>query len=612
MTDQMLARLRRSAKQFAFIPRLMAMLWRSGPALAIGWAALSVASGFAPTVRLILVKPVVDRLPLLAEGGPQQLPAVMPWALLWAGAAMSARLLWRATRLVEDHLRERAVLEAQREVLELAATTPLEAMEEPSYYDRLQRATAATQGQMVHLLRGTVSVFQTALQLCSITALLAVRSSWLVILLVGSALPVAANRAAAGFRRWQLNKKQTPGQRKMTYLMNLLTDTRAAKEIRVFEAGEYLQEQWSDIADAHLEERRRLETRYAITGIAGDALNVIAYLVALVLLAYMASRGRYTVGDFAMLSGAVVEAQAALHTLFTAVLRLQNDLIYTRDLSDFLVETRQESSGQLQVQADNAFSVQLENCYFTYPGSTEPSLIDINLSIGRGERVALVGLNGSGKTTLAKVMLGLYRPTAGVVRYNGIPLAHFDVEHLRKQQSTVFQDYARYHFTIGENIALGSLDRMDDSEAIRRAAVMGGIDEVADRLTDGYNTRLGRIFEGIDLSEGQWQRLAASRAFMRHGQAAILVFDEPTSALDPLAEAEVYRCYSELVEGTTAVFITHRLGAVRLADRIIVMDGGRVVEEGTHQELIDQDGIYAALFRTQAEWYQTDLDTTGT
>ena len=205
MTDQMLARLRRSAKQFAFIPRLMAMLWRSGPALAIGWAALSVASGFAPTVRLILVKPVVDRLPLLAEGGPQQLPAVMPWALLWAGAAMSARLLWRATRLVEDHLRERAVLEAQREVLELAATTPLEAMEEPSYYDRLQRATAATQGQMVHLLRGTVSVFQPALQLCSITALLAVRYSWLVILLVGSALPVAANRAVAGFRRWQLN-----------------------------------------------------------------------------------------------------------------------------------------------------------------------------------------------------------------------------------------------------------------------------------------------------------------------------------------------------------------------------------------------------------------------
>lgn len=310
-----------------------------------------------------------------------------------------------------------------------------------------------------------------------------------------------------------------------------------------------------------------------------DAANVAIYFIAFAFLTYEVAAGRSTVGDYVVTIGAVMQLQNGLQTLVRSVLSLQEEAVYAKDLFDLLERAPSEQPGGGQpIPSGPDQAIRLDGVSFAYLGAVLPAVCDLNLNIRTGERIAIVGPNGSGKTTLVKLLLGLYPPTSGAMTMGGAPVSSLDRVALRRSCSAVFQNFVRYEFTVRENIGLGDVERIGVTEAILEASSKGGADEVADLLPDGYQTVLGKSFGGVDLSGGQWQRLAISRAMMRHRSSRLIVLDEPTAGLDPTAEADVFERFAALSAGKATLLVFHRLGSARLADRILYLEGGRVLE----------------------------------
>ena len=585
------------------------------PPFTVFMAASALVAVVTPTVIVRATSGLIDAITRAAVTSPGEaslielLEPVLPWLalLLTVRAAdsviqMDAPFLFLARKLglhsmarLEDLLYGKAV------------SLKLEWFEYPRNYDGLQRVMEHRgpmdeMDQSWHLLKMQnviVIAFQTA---GILVALAAVHWSVPVAMLAVSAVLLLSHGVQVR-RSVDVDRSQTMARRRQEYWRKLLTERSPAPEVRLFGLATHLIGSWRSTTDAMLREKTALRVKNLSLVIPSSLATVVLFGVVLFSLVWAANAGVMTAGAIVAYVYITWTYVGRVSDLHWQVHSLQGFVVKLSYLLEFFGLGQTERQGGESAPTSIREGVELRNVSFTYPGGTASVLSSINMEIRPGETVALVGENGAGKTTLTKILLGLYQPTGGVVTVDGTDLREVDLASWRDRTGAVFQDYMTYAFTARENIGIGRIGQLDNTEAIRDAAVRSGANAAIEDLPQGYETLLGREFEGgRDLSRGQWQSLAIARLYLR--DAELLVLDEPTSALDALAEVEVYRQFLELSNNKSVLLISHRLGSARLADRVVFLKDGKIVEQGTHDELVEVGGAYAELFTMQAEWYR--------
>jgi ATP-binding cassette subfamily B protein len=585
----------------------------------------TVATGLAAPLAVWAMAGLVDGLARAGQTGGDPLPVALPWlgALLLAFGARSLETAGASWLGYVIGLRVDAAV--QRDLFRQAVAVPLAAFEQPEYYTRLETGRNA-RGR---LIGGIFDLAQGGRAAVGIAGLLAVfvQAHWLIAaVLLGTTLFRAAIGARLSRAYNEVQFGASPERREHSYWAGLLAGRPAAAELRLFGLLEYLVGRWRGAFERYLALTTAARWRTARYGIASQAVEEGVNLATLLFLLALALRGAITAGSLVALLYGLTRLREFVQTLsWTTARQVEREGVFghLRAFLDLPAEPR--PARPRPVPRPLRQGVRFEGVGFTYPGRSQgpegaegaedarrAALTGIDLLLRPGERVALVGENGAGKTTLARLLLGLYRPTVGRITVDGIDLRELDPEDWRRQCTAVFQDYVRYLTTVGENIAYGDVAGLDgDGPApprIAAAARLSGADAIAAGLPRGYATPLGKEFEGgVELSTGQWQRLALARAYIRDAQ--IVALDEPTAAQDPRAEVEVYRQFAAAMAGRCAVLVSHRLGSARLADRIVVLRAGRIVEEGHHQSLLNRGGEYAGMYRLQAAWYGDGGDT---
>lgn len=589
-------------------------LWCASPPLTLGLLLLGGTNGLAPLLQVWATTRLIDSLTHARPSAPIDLPggdtpslATLVPLLPWLGALVAAMLIVdlvnAVTPLLCAHLNERLSETLERQVYEKALSLGLATFESPDYYDRLERARQFLGSEITRALDG-VRYFLTALVGAASTAAVLARASWpLTLLLLVGSIPVTA----VGMRQvqafLQVNYRQSPLKRKLAYWRDLSTKRGPAAELRLFGLGSYLLERWQRLHDQLMQEifasrrrftRKQLQILWASHLLSGA---LIAGIIA------AAARGAITVGALVAALYALRQFVYYRESLSWQIEDLGRYGAGLDHLFQFLTMGGEERADGAGPPVPIHDGITFENVSFTYPGAPEPALSQVSLVIRPGERLALVGENGAGKSTLARLLLGLDEPTEGRIRVGGVDLRDIHPVAWRERAAAVFQSFARYQLTARENIGFGDVRHLRAEDRIMAAARQSGAHDVVQELPAGYETLLGKGYEGAhDLSLGQWQKLALARAYLREAQ--LLVLDEPAASLDALAELEVYRQFSRASEGKTVLLISHRLGSARLADRIVVLERGRIAQVGAHEELIARGGPYAELYALQAEWYR--------
>ena len=577
-------------------PRLFAQLVAMQAAVAVGVAA-----------RLLVARQLLRHVE--REGVQGDAPNMVRLALLLLAltAVMSALglVLQERQRLLEEEV-ERAM---QGQVLDIAGTAELTAYETPEFYDQLQRAQYGVSFRPFQVASGLAGVLSGSLATGAVLVAVGVVLPVLVPLMVLGYLPLwfvtrRNSRAAVEFE-----VAYTERERKRGYLSEVLTEREHAKEVRANGTVRVLRSWYEQLYDERLRWLHDLSRSRLRRALTAQLISLLAAGLALTVLLAGVGSGRLTGTAAGVAALAVLELGNRLSGLYGGAGRLLEGALFLDDFQDFqaryggAAQTAQwedlEGDELEPPVAQRTATVEARDVHFTYPGAAAEALRGIDLTIAPGEFVALVGENGSGKTTLATLVAGLHMPSSGELLVNGLDVRSWPLPALRRVVATVFQDFARYELTLGENVGLGDPGRLGDVQAVRAAAERVGADQLAQLLPDGYSTLLGkRFFGGHELSVGQWQKVALARAFLR--DAPLLVLDEPTASLDPLAEAQVFDAVRELAQDRAVLFVSHRFSTVRSASRILVMDRGRLVEQGDHDALMAQRGVYRRLYETQA------------
>ncbi len=599
----------RRLRTASFLPlrRTLALIWNAAAGLTAARLVLLAIQGILPLVALYLMKLIVDAVqsalgsadPAAAFGQIATLIVIAGGiALATAGIRALATLIGDAQAFyVSDHLH--AVLHDK------AVQVDLQYFEQAEYYDRLHRAQSQSVFRTSRVIGSLATLLQNGVSLIGVTGLLIAFQPLVGIVLLAAAIPgvyVKVKHSRVSFL-WE--RRRTPTEREARYLDVILTENAHAKELRIFHLGPLLMRRFRELRNRIRAERMRLGRQKAIGDLAGQVVALAAVFGAFAYIAWRALMGTMTLGDMVMYLGVFQRAQDSFRDLLGGLALLYEDNLFLTNFYEFLdLEPRVLAPAQPRpFVRPLRRGIEFESVSFHYPTSGLQVLQDVDLVVRPGEHVALVGPNGSGKTTLVKLLCRLYDPTEGRITIDGIDLRELDPAELRRQISIVFQDYARFNLTARENIAFGDAWTNPSDDRIHAAAKHAGADEVIARLKQGYESVLGHLFlDGVELSIGEWQKVALARAFLR--DSAIIVFDEPTSALDPRAEYQLFEQLHRLSAGRAAILISHRLSTVRMADRIYVLEEGRVVETGDHAELVQRGGTYAELFETQARYYR--------
>jgi ATP-binding cassette subfamily B protein len=593
------------ALQLDFALRLV---WQSAPGWTMVSLALLVVQGALPLVSLYLMKLVVDAV-TAALNAPDKGVAFGQAALLigLTGGVALLSALFRSIKGLVSEAQGQVVTDHLSDLLHAKSIeVDLEYYESAQYYDKLHRAQREAPFRPVRIVNGLVQVAQSGISLLAMAGLLFSLHWGIAAILFVAAVPglFVRLRYAGQTYRWQ--RQRTSAERQAWYFHWMLTGDVHAKEIRQFDLGSLFRRRFRDLRQQLRQEKIEIATRRSIAELVGQASATIAVFVSYAFIAYRTVQGAITLGDLVMYYQAFQRGQGFLREMLSGLASLYEDNLFLSNLYEFL-DLKSKVAEPLHprpVPQPMRTGIVFDHVGFQYPTGTREVLKDITLTIRPGEVVALVGENGSGKTTLIKLLCRLYDPTSGVITLDGIDLRQLETTALRREISVIFQDYAQYHLTARENIWFGNIALPpDDEEQIAAAARHAGADEVITRLPQGYETILGKWFEnGEELSVGEWQKVALARAFLRDAQ--IIVLDEPTGALDARAEYEVFKKFRQLAAGRTAILISHRFSTVRMADRIYVLEDGRIVESGTHDELVRLGGTYARLFETQAQYYR--------
>src|SRR5580692_6671000 len=593
---------------FEYSSRALGLVWSTNRALSITLAVLTLIAGVLPAgvayVGAQIVDAVIHAADLHHRAGTTYLNNVVRYvaleALLVAATAMAQRGISLAQSLLRAQLGQRVNVM----ILEKALTLDLTQFEDSEFYDKLTRARREASSRPLSLVMRTFGLLQNAISLVSFGGLLVRFSPWAVVLLILAGLPAFLAEAKFSGEAFRLFRWRAPESRMQIYLESVLAREDYAKEVKLFELGPRFLDRYRDIFTRLYREDRDLTLRRDAWGFGLGLLGTAALYGGYVWIAAETVLGAMTVGQMTMYLMLFRQGQSAVSAALSAVSGLYEDNLYLSNLFEYLEQPVQGSSGTLTAGPKPGDGIRFEDVEFVYPDSTAPALSHIDLHVKPGESLALVGENGSGKTTMIKLLTRLYRPTSGRILLDGLDLQEWDETVLRRRIGVIFQDFARYQMLVGENIGAGDERAFDDEARWRSAAMQGLAAEFVEALPSGYRTQLGKWFkDGRELSGGQWQKIALARAFMRN-EADILVLDEPTAAIDAAAEAEVFEHFRELTRNRIAIVISHRFSTVRMADQILVLDEGRIVERGSHDSLLAEDGRYAKLFTLQARGYR--------
>ncbi|HET8788055.1 MAG TPA: ABC transporter ATP-binding protein, partial [Actinomycetes bacterium] len=564
--------------------------------------AIKVVNGVGLAVVLLLGKQVLDGVIAAGRGGAGP-GLVLPRLLLLTAVMAGLSFLSAIGREHREILAELASRYAQSQIIDVACAVELEAYETPAFHDRLVRAAGGGQFRPWQVVEGLTGLAGALVGIAGVTLALLALQPWLVPLVLAAGVPLLVAVARGGELMFRFHHRTTEAERRRNYLYMLLSGKDAAKELRAFGLEAFLRGRFDRLYDEHLAELRKVARRRLRVSLLGNLVTTAALGGIVAVLLVLALDGRIGLADAGTAAGAVfVLGERLMNGVFSAGMLYESSL-FIEDFTSFVAMAPEVEARRRRDPAPSGFRrLQVEDVSFTYPSATSPALSGVSMEIGAGEIVALVGENGSGKTTLAKLLCRLYLPHGGRVLWDGVDTAIVDPDELRRSVAVIFQDFLHYSLPASENIGMGRHQRLGDPEAIRGAAVHAGADEFLARLPAGYETVLGPEFEGgHELSVGQWQRVALARAFFR--DAPFIILDEPTAALDARAEHELFESIRTLCRGRSVLLISHRFSSVRSADRIYVLDRGRVAESGSHGELMALGGRYAGLFTLQASAY---------
>ena len=625
-------KLRQALRLYPHILRTFRILWQTNRLLGVAVAVLTVTSGVIPAAVAWVGKLIVDSVVAASQAAASGLSAAsaartLRLVAIELGLMAASTLASRLSGLLRDLLRAQLGNRVNVDILEKALGLELRHFEDAAFYDKMQRARREASSRPLSMVLGVLGIAQNTVTLVSYGFLLARLSPLSVLVLFAASIPAFITEARLSNQSFRLNSWRAPEARRLNYLEWILTRDNHVKEVKLFAIGRLILGRYRALFDKFYREDRALAQKRFGYGLALTLLSLGAFYACYAFAARRAALGGMTLGDLTLYVLVFRQGQSAFQSLLGAVAGLYEDTLFMSNLFAYLDlpttggEDMGEGAGPEWTREDEAAgsgpsasasavpsaaarpqTIELRNLSFRYPGKDAWALREVNLTIAPGEVIALCGDNGAGKSTLIHLLMRLYEPTEGEILYGGRPLRDVPATELRRRISAVFQDFVHYQFTVSENIGLGWVPALQDRPRIERAASAGGADAVVERLPGGYETMLGGYFEaGQELSVGQWQKIATARAFMR--DAEVLILDEPTASLDAEAEHELWRRFQALARGKTAILISHRMSTVRMAERIVVLRGGRIEELGSHAELLARNGRYAHLFRLQAAGY---------
>ena len=585
------------------MPPVLRILWESGRAVVSWGIALRIVVAVLPFGVVKVAAAIINDIAIVLRHQP--LPANF-WTLVAAEVGLNVvlGLLTRAVDYSDSLLANRYTQHVSVRVMKQAAQLDLTTYENPVFYDRLERARVQATDRLA-MIQQMGRLFQQIITTAVFSVALILASPWLVLLLALGVLPSFLGETHYAFLGYAKNFRQTPAKRQMDYLRQVAGSREGAKEVKLFGLNKFFTDRFQTLADQIYQEDVTLSRSKLIVGGLLGIIGTLGYYGAYVYVIWRTLGGAYDLGQFSFLTGAIQQASSNLQQVFSTASGIADQALFLTDLIAFfdMKPTVQSNPNGLPTPQPIQRGFEFRNVSFTYPGTERTVLKDFSLTLSPGERIALIGENGQGKTTVVKLITRLYDPTEGQILLDGIDLREYSLEDLHRHIGVIFQDFMRFEMTARENIAVGRVDRPHQQSDIESAAHKSLADTVVDKLAGGYDQMLGRRFEGgVELSGGEWQKMALARAYLRDAQ--LLILDEPTAALDARSELEVFERFAELTEGKMALLISHRFSTVRMADRIVVLSGGRLIEEGNHQQLIASGGVYADMFEMQAASYR--------
>jgi len=587
------------------VPAVLRILWDSGRWVVTAGLIARFVSSLLPIALLWVAKLIIDIVVHAVSSSQPVEPEL--WQLVMAEFALAAfaGFVVRMTDYLDTLLADRYVRFVSIQVMEHSASLDLQAYEDPVFYDHLERARVQATDRLV-MIQQIGRLLQLVITSATLSISILLFSPWLLLLLVVVVVPAFLGESHFAFLGYAKNFRQTPTRRQLDYLRMTAGSKEAAKEVKLFGLNEFLTARFKQFSDEIYFENARLAKDKFLAGSLLSTLSTLGYYAAYAYIIYQAVQGRISIGTLTFLSGAILQASSNLQQIFSTLSGIADQALFLSDLLTFfrMQPTIRSKPNALPAPRPIKQGFEFQNVSFQYPGNSDHLVLDrLSFQLEPGERVALVGENGQGKTTIVKLITRLYDPTHGRILLDGVDLRDYELVDLYREIGVIFQDFFRYEMTARENLAVGRIESAPDLPALRMAAEKSLADRVIDKLPRLYDQMLGRRFdEGVDLSGGEWQKIALARAYLREAQ--LLILDEPTASLDARSEFEVFRRFAELTSGKMALFVSHRLSTVRMADRILVLANGNIAEKGSHAELAALGGRYAEMFEMQAASYR--------
>jgi ATP-binding cassette subfamily B protein len=586
------------------VPAVLKIVWDSGPTVVVFGLVSRLLAALLPVVLLWITKLIIDGI-VQAVSTHQPVQTKFWWLVAAEfSLAVLTSVLARGIDYSDSLLADKYTRHVSIRVMNHAASLDLVAYEDPVFYDRLERARVQATDRL-GMIQAIGRLIQQAITTLALSVSIMLFSPWLMLLLIAGVLPAFLGESHFAFLGYAKNFRQTPIRRQLDYLRVLGGSKEAAKELKLFGLRNFLSERFARLSDEIYRENVALSRRKLIAGTLLSVVGTMGYYSAYVFVIWRTVNGVLSIGTLTFLAGAIQQASSNIQQIFSTLAGIADQALFLTDLLAFfgMQATIRSKPGALPAPRPMLRGFEFQNVSFRYPGSSRLVLDCLNFHLRPGERVALIGENGQGKTTIVKLITRLYDPSEGRILLDGVDLREYDLEDLHREMGVIFQDFMRYEMTARENIAVGRLEEINNLELLQTAARKSMADHAIERLPQRYEQMLGRRFDhGVDLSGGEWQKVALARAYLRDAQ--LLILDEPTAALDAPSEFEVFRRFSELTAGKTALFISHRFSTVRMADRIVVLDNGRIVEDGSHNQLASLGGRYAEMFEMQASSYR--------